>query len=318
MMKTFTLFLTILTLISCKNNKKDIYSLKKDTSATIQQPSGKKLMEMHCTSCHSVSGSENSRVAPPMIAVKKRYLEVNPTKEQFVKSIIDWSQNPTSESAIMYGAVKKFGVMPNLMYPKKTIKQISEYIYDHEIEQPEWFDEHYKKEKATIKHDTIHNLSYTELGLQYTLKTQSVLGANLMRKIKQQGTIAALEYCNIKAYPLIDSIALSYNATIKRVSDKPRNTNNQASNLEKEYINIFKKDALNQKETEPIIKETSKEIKFYYPIKTNDKCLQCHGVPSIEIHKNTLEQINKLYPNDLAIGYKANEVRGIWSITFQK
>ena len=60
------------------------------------------------------------------------------------------------------------------------------------------------------------------------------------------------------------------------------------------------------------------KAKFYYPIKTNSMCLQCHGKPNSNIKSNTLNKIKNLYPNDLATGYNENEIRGIWSITFNK
>ena len=44
-------------------------------------------------------------------------------------------------------------------------------------------------------------------------------------------------------------------------------------------------------------------------------CLKCHGK---DIEPNVSALILKLYPNDLAVGYDENEVRGIWSIAFDK
>jgi hypothetical protein len=44
-------------------------------------------------------------------------------------------------------------------------------------------------------------------------------------------------------------------------------------------------------------------------------CLQCHGK---QVEPEVAKQILKLYPKDLALGYSENEVRGIWSITFNK
>jgi hypothetical protein len=44
----------------------------------------------------------------------------------------------------MPGALEKFGVMPYQAFSKDTIVKISRYLYDTEIEKPEWFDEHHK------------------------------------------------------------------------------------------------------------------------------------------------------------------------------
>jgi hypothetical protein len=161
-------------------------------------------------------------------------------------------------------------------------------------------------------------LPYSERGLKYALSTKAVLGKNLMSKIQKEGTLAALKFCNIKAYPLTDSMSVVHKAVIKRVSDKPRNYKNKASAEENEYISIFKKDIKLNKESEPIVVETKEKVSFYYPIKTNSMCLQCHGKSTSDIKINTLKHIKELYPNDLATGYSENQVRGIWSITFHQ
>ena len=44
-------------------------------------------------------------------------------------------------------------------------------------------------------------------------------------------------------------------------------------------------------------------------------CLQCHEK---EIKPEIITQILKLYPKDLAIGYKQSAVRVIWSFAFDK
>ncbi|HBY68813.1 MAG TPA: cytochrome c family protein, partial [Flavobacteriaceae bacterium] len=56
---------------------------------------------------------------------------------------------------------------------------------------------------------------------------------------------------------------------------------------------------------------------FYYPITTNSMCLQCHGIPNKTIQPEVLTTIIDLYPNDKAIGYNINEVRGIWVLNFE-
>ncbi|WP_235318256.1 DUF3365 domain-containing protein [Polaribacter sp. Hel1_85] len=139
-----------------------------------------------------------------------------------------------------------------------------------------------------------------------------------MAKIQKSGTIAALKFCNEKAFSLTDSMSVFHKAAIKRVTDKPRNSRNIANSKEKGYIEIFKENIESNKESEPIIVESAENIKFYYPIKTNSMCLQCHGKPTSDIKASTLAEINELYPKDLAIGYSENQIRGIWSITFNK
>ena len=136
-----------------------------------------------------------------------------------------------------------------------------------------------------------------------------------MGTIQKKGTLEALAFCNIQAIPLTDSMSVNYNAKIKRVSDKNRNPKNNANAEELKYIAQFKKDFAEQKEIKPIVLEEGNKVQFYYPIETNSMCLQCHGT---QIKPEVSRQILKLYPKDLAVGYNEGDVRGIWSITFDK
>ena len=58
---------------------------------------------------------------------------------------------------------------------------------------------------------------------------------------------------------------------------------------------------------------------FYKPIMINSKaCLKCHGEPGKHIAAETSEKIKERYPNDFATGFRLNEFRGSWKITFRK
>lgn len=183
---------------------------------------------------------------------------------------------------------------------------------------------HAKKSKSDTKNtnetsQTVQeNTSYSERGLNYALATKAVLGKNLIGAIQNKGTVEAITFCNEKAYPLTDSMAVAHNASIKRVSDKPRNQINTANTDELEHIKTFKKVIENNEEPSAIVKESDNTIHVYYPITTNAMCLQCHGKPNEDIQKQTLKKLLDLYPNDKATGYGLNEVRGIWSIHFDK
>ena len=161
-------------------------------------------------------------------------------------------------------------------------------------------------------------LGYADRGLEYALNTQAVLGKNLMQAIQKSGTLGALSFCNEKAIPLTDSMAVVHNAVLKRVSDKPRNINNQANDEELQYIETYKEIIANKESPIAMVKDSDTQVQIYYPILTNAMCLQCHGHPNKSIEASTLKQLTVLYPNDKAIGYDVNEVRGMWSVTFDK
>ena len=134
------LFAFVVLLVSCNGNQtKD--STGGDYSAT--HP-GKVLMETNCYVCHSPKGSHENRLAPPMAAVKMHYFSDDISKEEFIAEIQNWVKEPKEENAKMFGAVRRFGVMTKTPFPEGTVKQIADYMYSHDLDKPEWFDDHVK------------------------------------------------------------------------------------------------------------------------------------------------------------------------------
>jgi hypothetical protein len=111
-------------------------------------------------------------------------------------------------------------------------------------------------------------------------------------------------------------MAEKYNATVQRVSDKYRNPQNKATPEEEELIDLFSHQVSAGKDPQPVMMPQNGTTRFYYPIVTNSMCLQCHGKPG-DIAPQVREKILKLYPQDKAVGYSENEVRGIWKIEFK-
>ncbi len=102
-------------------------------------------MEQKCNVCHSPNASMTERLAPPMIAVKKHYISDEMTKNKFAAAIWNWIENPSEENSKMRGAVRRFGVMPYQEFNKEEIESIANYVFDNDIEQPEWFEKHYSE-----------------------------------------------------------------------------------------------------------------------------------------------------------------------------
>ena len=55
-------------------------------------------------------------------------------------------KDPKEENALMYGAVQQFKVMPKRAFNEEDLEKIATYIYDNEIEQPDWFAAHFKEQ----------------------------------------------------------------------------------------------------------------------------------------------------------------------------
>lgn len=153
---------------------------------------------------------------------------------------------------------------------------------------------------------------------KYSVETKEVLGKNLMNAINKQGTEKAIEFCSTKAIVLTDSVGKAVNATIKRVSDKPRNPINMANENEIDFINELKLKISNSEKLTTKYTESDGKIVGYFPIITNAMCIQCHGSKDSDIKPKMLEKIDQLYPKDQATGYKENQIRGIFVVTKNK
>lgn len=283
---------------SCSGENEDAISSKMQN----EHHPGEKLIEKHCYLCHNTETPAGSRIGPPMTLVKNYYLEAYPTQEDFTNHLIAFVQHPLEDNAIMSDALKKFGLMSKQQFPPDALKQIADYMYHYDLD---------KKENLNA---TVDSKDDAEIGLNIALSTKKVLGQNLMSAMQKQGPHYALEFCNVKAMPLTDSMITIHNVSIQRVSDRNRNPKNKASGKETEYIRNFQKLIDENKDTDPILISENMYSTFYYPIVTNDMCLTCHGTPE----KSLSEKIKQLYPADLAVGYSENQVRGIWKIIFNE
>lgn len=151
MKSTLIIVVIVLFFIGCNNSNKESYLKSSTLIAKDSIHPGKHLMEINCYACHDATTEEEHRIAPPMIAIKRRYILKNTSKEEFVKDMKEWINNPNEKEAKMFGAVRRFGVMQKLPYPEETIAKIAEYIYDYEIEEPAWFTDHYNNMRGYKK-----------------------------------------------------------------------------------------------------------------------------------------------------------------------
>ncbi|HKL31125.1 MAG TPA: DUF3365 domain-containing protein [Tangfeifania sp.] len=158
---------------------------------------------------------------------------------------------------------------------------------------------------------------YTQKGNEISGKAQGVLLTNVSSAMQKGGPEYAIEFCNIQASPLIDSLSKANNCTISRVSAKNRNPGNALkNNKEKQLWNVYAARLENGNSSDTLI-QNGKNLIYYKPIKTAmPACLKCHGTPGEDIQPATYATIRELYPNDEATGYSLNEFRGLWKIEF--
>lgn len=278
---------------------------------------GFQLLETNCFSCHSPDAGHEQRVAPPMMAIKKHYVKEGTSLEDFTKELTTFINDPRVENTRLKHAVEKFGVMPKMDFDQKQLEAIAAYIYQAEFEKPGWYKQHYASErKKNMRHKG--DESYLEKGRKLAMQTKGTLGKNLLAALNQKGAAGAVDFCSTRAIPLTDSMAIALNASIKRVSDNNRNPDNTASPEELAYIALAKKQLAEKGEITPVMQEKDGRMVGYYPIITNQMCLQCHGEKGKDINAETQALLDRLYPEDKATGYHENELRGIWVVEMDR
>lgn len=147
--------------------------------------------------------------------------------------------------------------------------------------------------------------------------TFATLSANLSGALQEGGVAHALEFCNVEAMPLTDSLATHYGIEIRRASHRPRNPENRADSLELVSIQAYVNQLEAEGELKPYVYRHRGNILFHAPIRiAGDLCLNCHGSPGTDISQSDLELIRDLYPQDEATGFEVGKLRGIWSIRF--
>lgn len=160
---------------------------------------------------------------------------------------------------------------------------------------------------------------YLNKGKAIAELSTKALSAEVMKAIQEGGTAHAVDYCHLKASPLIDSLSVLNNAGIYRVSDKNRSPENKAGELDITVMQAYR-DQLNEgRGLQPHLEVTDREIVFYSPILiATPACLLCHGDPGSNIDPETAGLIKSRYPADLATGYKLGDLRGMWKIVFEE
>lgn len=170
------------------------------------------------------------------------------------------------------------------------------------------------QEEESIKHE------YLRKGGEIVKLTQSELLKNVSHAMEIGGPEYAIDFCNLRAMLLKDSLSSLNNCQIRRIAIKYRNpTGMPQTDLEKELLFNYQDSHLQGKSIKPKVYLFNDRIEYYQAITIGKgACLVCHGSPGVQIADETLEMIKARYPNDLATGFALNDFRGAWKITFMK
>lgn len=155
-----------------------------------------------------------------------------------------------------------------------------------------------------------------EIAREYAMQAQQALGQTLKEKLAGEGPVGAIEFCKVEALPITDSVARSLGVRIRRVTDRPRNPLNRASDAEIALITQWKDSAVPDAAGLAVQLQESDSTHFYFPIRTQALCLNCHGSPGQEIPPEVFQALQLKYPADTAYFYGLDELRGLWKVSF--
>lgn len=177
-----------------------------------------------------------------------------------------------------------------------------------------------RNEKKAAQKDEFIKQEYLQKGGEIVNLTQSELLKNVSHAMKIGGPAYAVDFCNIRAMFLKDSLSRLNNCQIRRIALKYRNpVDKPQTEKEKEQLNQYQVDYQKGNSIKPRVYLFDDRIEYYQPIFIDKgTCLICHGDPGKQIAEETLEKIELHYPIDLATGFALNDFRGAWKITFIK
>jgi hypothetical protein len=129
------------------------------------------------------------------------------------------------------------------------------------------------------------------------------------------GAANAISVCSSEA-PEIAKAASGEYWSIKRVSDRYRNPDNEADSHQLAIMDKFRDTipAHLSDYSEWSGTDSTKIFSYYKPIYVAPLCLNCHGARD-KIAPEAMAAIDAKYPEDHATGYKVGDLRGLFVVT---
>ncbi|MCC5880294.1 MAG: DUF3365 domain-containing protein [Idiomarina sp.] len=151
-----------------------------------------------------------------------------------------------------------------------------------------------------------------EEGTKLAQAMKNELGGVLWPTFYNEGPMAALHTCHEQAQEIADNHS-NKNVTVSRISHRSRNLDNAVPDyLAEQYQQLF--DAYNDSNgnlTNTEFKTNNDEQVELIAISTSTQCLACHGE---SIDDALAKEILRLYPNDQAINFVEEDMRGAFVI----
>ena len=144
------------------------------------------------------------------------------------------------------------------------------------------------------------------------------LVGRLTQALEEGGAAHAVEFCAIEAIPhtrMVES-RLEGRLGLKRTSFRYRNPDNAPDAGDEAALRYFEEAILTQGSAPAhyVQRASETEYRYYQPLFVGQICLQCHGDPG-EMGEDVQRAVRARYPEDLATGYEAGQLRGAVRVT---
>lgn len=141
---------------------------------------------------------------------------------------------------------------------------------------------------------------------------QTELQSTLKAAIKEDGLNGGIEVCASKAPLIASELSRKHGVKLQRVSNKTRNSINTPDPLQAQLLNYLESNTYN---SDSVLQERGEQAIYMKSINTEGVCLACHGS---SIATEVEQTIKQNYPYDLATGYQLGDMRGAFSLTWNR
>ncbi len=143
------------------------------------------------------------------------------------------------------------------------------------------------------------------------------LKSALKPAMKSGGPVNAIDVCNLQAGPITETISSESDWKVARTSLKVRNASNTPDAWELQTLLTFEQrkaggeDINTIEHSEVVTLGGQSTYRYMKAIPTADLCVKCHGS---QLDHPVAAKVKELYPYDQAVGYKAGDLRGAFSL----
>ena len=158
-------------------------------------------------------------------------------------------------------------------------------------------------------------------GDSLTQEAQAQFIDQLEQAIAAKGVSGAIEFCQIKALPILAELETKHGVILRRVATSPRNPQNKPDTQELPLLDAYAYNAENDISSDPSIQKLQNgEVLLYTKpiLLANAMCLSCHGDPNKDIAPETAAKLKQRYPQGPATGHALGDLLGMWSLRLPK